>query len=116
MIEMEELGLTLFIIFMYFLGCITGFGLRASFSRYRRHNSRKARHAGLAAAEGELRHARRDGKERSTRLLAVVTALIVVFGLIVLDHFKGRFLPEAFYCLSDGGTQITGKCAGRAPP
>jgi hypothetical protein len=58
------------IIFMYFLGCITGFGLRASLSQYEMHNLRKARaarQAQLGFAEGELRH---DGKERIIKLLA----------------------------------------------
>jgi len=94
---MDSADVLLIIIFMYFLGCITGFGLRESLSRYEMHNLRKARaarQAELGAAEGELRH---DGKERTIKLLAVVTALVVVFGVIVFDHFKGPLFPDVFY-------------------
>jgi hypothetical protein len=97
MIETEEIWLTLFIIIIYFLGCITGYGLRALLSRYRRYNSgkaREARHEGLAAAKGEPRHA---GKERSIKLLAVVAALVVVSIVIVFDHFKGPLFPDVLY-------------------
>jgi hypothetical protein len=60
MLETEDVWLleTLFIIFIYFIGFISGFFVRASFSQYRRHNARKAReapHARPAAAEGEPR-------------------------------------------------------------
>jgi hypothetical protein len=115
MLEMEDIGLTLFIIFIYFLGCITGFGLRATISRYRRHNTRKARevgHARLAPAEGELRH---DGNARSIKLLAVVTALVVVSGVIVFDHFNGPLFLDLFYCLNDGGAQTARMCIRRVP-
>ena len=103
-LAMGEL-LTLFIIMI-----VSGFLLCAALSQHQRHNARKEWepwHARLAAAEGKARH---DGKKRSTNLPAVVIALIVVLGLIVIDHFKGPFLPDEFYCLSDGGPQITGKC------
>jgi hypothetical protein len=82
---------------MYCLGCITGFGLRGSLSQYEMHKQRKARaawQAQLGFAEGELRH---DRKERTIKLLAVVTALVVVFGVIVFDHFKGPLFPDVFY-------------------
>jgi hypothetical protein len=85
---------TLFIIFIiYFAGFISC----AALSQYRRHNARKARepwHARLATVEGKPRH---DGKERSTNLLAVVIALVVVSGVIVLDHFTGPLFPDVFY-------------------
>ena len=105
----QDQWLTLYII-LVLVALISGLALLAARFQYRRKNAYEPWHARLAAAEGGPR---RDGKERSTKLLAVVTALIVVFGLIVLDHFKGPFLPDEFYCLSDGGTQITGKCVGR---
>jgi hypothetical protein len=106
MLESADLGMALYVIFSFVL-FISGLFLGASLSPNRR-KQREPWHARLVAAEGGPR---RDGKETSTKLLAVVTALIVVFGLIVLDHFKGPFLPDEFYCLSDGG--ITGKCVGR---
>ena len=108
MLEPTDLGMALYIVFSFVL-FISGLFLGVSLSPNRR-KQREPWHARLAAAEGGPR---RDRKERSTKLLAVVTALIVVFGLIVLDHFKGPFLPDEFYCLSDGGTQITGKCVAR---
>jgi hypothetical protein len=83
---------------MYFLGCITGFGLHESLSQYEMRNLRRARAARQAQlgfpAEEELRH---DGMERTIKLLAVVTALVVVFGAIVLDHFTGPLFPDVFY-------------------
>ena len=96
-LAMDSADVLLIIIFMYFLGCITGFGLRASLSQYEMRKLRKARaaqQAQLGFAEGELRH---DGKERTIKLLAVVTALVVVFGVIVFDHFKGPLFPDVFY-------------------
>ena len=70
MLEAKELDaaplfIIIYFIFIYFAGFISGFFVRASISHYRRHNARKereARHARLAAAEGEPRH---DGKKRS---------------------------------------------------
>ena len=91
---MDSADVLLIIIFMYLLGCITGFGLRASLSQYEIHNLRKARaarQAQLGFAEGDLRH---DGKDRTIKLLAVV---VVVFGVIVFDHFKGPLFPNVFY-------------------
>jgi hypothetical protein len=88
----EELA-TLLIILSYIAGFVVGLVVGLSFSKYRRRNAPKApevRHA----PEGEPRH---DGKGRSTKLLAVVTALVVAFGLIVLDHFKGPLFPDVFY-------------------
>ena len=106
----------LFIILSFFFGFISGYLTRASLSQYRIHKVRKAREARqaqLAAAEGELRH---DGMKRSIRLLAVVTSLGVISGLIVADHLNGPLFPDEFYCLNDGGTQITRMCTGRVPP
>jgi hypothetical protein len=105
--------LTLFIVFVFFVGFISGFAARASFSQYRRYNARKARearHARRLAADGDPRP---DGTERSSNLPAVVTSLIVVFGAIVVDYFRGPLFPDAFYCLNDGGTQPTRMCTGR---
>jgi len=110
--------LTLYII-VVFIAFISGLFLGALFSPNRRKEY-EPWHARLAAAEAKPAEAkpaeakpRGDGKERGIKLLAVVTALIVVFGSIVLDHFKGPFLPDELYCFSDGGTQIAGKCTGR---
>jgi hypothetical protein len=106
---------TLFVIFIFFVGFISGFASRASFSRYRRYSVRKARearHARLIAAEGQPRP---DGKERSSNLPAVVTSLVVVSGAIAVDYFRGPLFPDAFYCLNDGGTQVTRMCTGRVP-
>jgi hypothetical protein len=112
---MDSLTVVLIIIFMHFLGCITGFGLHESLSQYEMHNLRKARaahQAQLVGAEGELRH---DENKRSIRLLAVVTALGVVSGLIVADHLNGPLFPDEFYCLNDDGAQIARMCTGRVP-
>jgi hypothetical protein len=112
MIEPSDLGIALCII-LIFVTFISGLFLGGSLSWYRTHSARKEREpwqARLAAAEGKPRH---DGKERSTNLPAVVTALVVVSGVIVLDHFKGPLFPDVFYCLNDGGTQTTRMCTGR---
>jgi hypothetical protein len=106
------LAVTLFIIFSYFVGFISGFFVRASISHYRRHNASKAREARaarLASAEGD----RHNGNERS--LIAAVIALVAVSGVIVFDHFKGPLFPDVFYCLNDGGAQSTMMCSGRVP-
>jgi hypothetical protein len=108
MVETSDLGIALYII-LIFVVFTSGLFLGASFSPYRR-KEREPWHAGLAAAEGKPR---RDGKERSTNLPAAVTALVVVSGVIILDHFKGPLFPEVFYCLNDGGTQTTRMCTGR---
>ena len=92
--------LTLFIILSYSFGFISGVFCTA-FYVYLRRNAPKARDARLAAADGKPRH---DGKERS------IIALVPVSGVIVFDHFK------VFYCLNDGGAQITRMCTGRVPP
>jgi hypothetical protein len=107
MLEPDDLSIALCII-LIFVAFISGYLLGALFAP-RRHKERERPHARLAAAEGRPR---RDGRERST-LPAVVTALIVVSGAIVLDHFKGPLFPSVLYCLSDGGAQITGECTGR---
>jgi hypothetical protein len=116
-LAMDSQTVVLIIIFMYFLGCITGFGLHESLSQYELHNLSKARAAHQAqltgVAEEEHRH---DGKKRSIRLLAVVISLVIVFGVIVFDHFKGPLFPDVFYCLNDDGAQITRMCTGRVPP
>jgi len=101
MYDQDLLALYIILIFVAF---ISGLFLGALFSPFR-HNARKEPkpwHARLAAAEGEPRH---DGKKRSMNLLAVVLALVVVSGVIVVDQFKGPLFPDAFYRLSDGGTQ-----------
>ena len=98
--------LTLFIILSYSVGFISGVFCTA-FYVYLRRNAPEARHARLAAADGKPRH---DGKERS------IIALVVVSGVIVFDHFKGPLFPDVFYCLNDGGAQITRMCTGRVPP
>ena len=102
MLESKEL----IIILSYFVGFISGI-FCAAFYQYLRHNAPEARSARLAAAEGEPRQ---DGKNRSMNLPAVVTALGAVSGVIVVDHFKGPLFPDVFYCLNDGGSQITGMC------
>lgn len=112
MLEISEERLTLFIILSYFVGFIAGI-FCAAFYQYLRHNAPEARSARLAAAEGKLRH---DRKEKSTNLPAVVVALVVVSTMIVFDHFKGPLFPDVFYCLNDGGTQTTRMCTGRVPP
>ena len=112
MLETKDL-LTLFIILSYSVGFISGFFVR-EFYRYLRHNAPEAlevRPSQLAAADGKLRH---DGTER--RIIALVIALVVVFGAIVFDHFKGPLFPDVFYCLNDGGAQTTRMCTGRVPP
>jgi hypothetical protein len=48
--------------------------------------------------------------EKGIKLLAVVTALVIVSGVIVFDHFKGPLFADVFYCLNDGGSQIAGLC------
>ena len=98
--------LTLFIILSYSFGFISGVFCTA-FYVYLRRNAPEARHARVAAADGKLRH---DGKERS------IIALVIVSGAIVFDHFKGPLFPDVFYCLNDGGAQITRMCTGRVPP
>ena len=90
MYEDEWLALYVILVFVAF---ISGMFVGASLSPNRR-KEREPWYARLAAAKGEPRP---DGKERSTNLSAVGIALIVVFGLIVLDHFKGPFLPDEFY-------------------
>ena len=49
-------------------------------------------------------------------LLPVVIALVVVGGVIVVDHFKGPLFPDWAYCINDGGAQTTRMCTGRVPP
>jgi hypothetical protein len=108
MLESKEL----IIISSYFVGFISGI-FCAAFYRYLRHNAPEARHARLAAAEGEPRQ---DKKKRSTNLLAVLFALVVVGGVIVADHVKGPLFHDVAYCLNDGGAQTTRMCTGRVPP
>jgi hypothetical protein len=108
MLESKEL----IIVLSYFVGFISGI-FCAAFYQYLRHNAPEARPARLAAAEGEPRH---DGKKRSTNLLAVLFALVVVGGVIVADHAKGPLLHDVAYCLNDGGAQTTRMCTGRVPP
>jgi hypothetical protein len=105
----EDEWLALYVILIFFVVFISGLFLGAALSPSQREE-REPWHARPAVAE---KRPRRDGKERSANLLAVVTALVVVTGVIVLDHFKGPLFPDVFYCLSDDGTQITGKCSGR---
>jgi len=105
MLETKD-SLTLFIILSYSVGFISGVFCTA-FYVYLRRNAPEARHARLAAADGKPRH---DGKERS------IIALVLVSGVIVFDHFKGPLFPDVFYCLNDGGAQITRMCTGRVPP
>jgi hypothetical protein len=111
MLETEE-RVTLFIILIYFVGFIAGIFCTV-FYQYLRHNAPEARHARLAAAEGESRH---DGRKRSLNLLAVLLALVVVGGVIVADHVKGPLFHDVAYCLNDGGAQTTRMCTGRVPP
>jgi formate hydrogenlyase subunit 3/multisubunit Na+/H+ antiporter MnhD subunit len=99
----QDQWLALYII-LIFAAFISGFFLGALFFPFR-HNARKEPkpwHARLDADEENPRH---DGKKRSMNLLAVVLALVVVSGVIVVDQFKGPLFPDAFYRLSDGGTQ-----------
>ena len=79
----QDQWIVLYII-LVFVVFISGMFLGASFSS-NRFSSREPRHARLIAAKGGPR---RDEKERSANLLAVVTALIVFSGVVVLDHFK----------------------------
>ena len=92
MYEPSDLGIALYVI-LIFVVFISGLFVGALISPHRR-KERESRNARLAPAEAKPR---RDGKGRSTKFLAVVTALVVVFGLIVLDQFKGPFLPDGFY-------------------
>jgi hypothetical protein len=92
MYEPSDLAIALYVI-LIFVAFISGFFVGALSSPNRRKHY-EPWYARRAAAEAKPR---RDEKERSNTLLAVVTALIVVFGLIGLDHFKGPFLPDAFY-------------------
>jgi hypothetical protein len=112
---MDEMLLIVIVLTTYFVGFASGFGTRAIISRYRNHKELRAREArlGFAAAEGELR---RHGKEISKKLPGVVTALVIVSGVIVVDHFKGPLFPDELYCLNDDGAQITRVCTGRVPP
>ena len=79
----QDQWIVLYII-LVFVVLISGMFLGASFSS-NRFSSREPWHARPIAAEGRPR---RDGKERSANLLAVVAALIVVSGVVVLDRFK----------------------------
>jgi len=100
---------------IYFVGFASGFGTRSIISQRRRNNVRKARetrHVRRDPAEGELKH---DGKERKNLPavgIAVLTAVVIVSGMIVLDRFSGPFFPDVFYCLNDGGAQISRMCTG----
>jgi hypothetical protein len=85
MAEPSDLAIVLYIIFSFVL-FISGIFLGAKFSPARERKAREPWHARLAAAEGEPRH---DGTKGSMNLLAVLLALVVVFGVIVVDHFKG---------------------------
>ena len=90
----EELA-TLFIILSYLVGFVVGLFVGVSFSKYRRDSARKereARHAGLAAADGKLRH-----EEKERKIIALVIALVVVSMVIVFDRFKGPLFPDVFY-------------------
>lgn len=49
-------------------------------------------------------------------LPVAVIALVVVAGVITVDHVKGPLFPDVFYCLNDGGAQTTRMCTGRVPP
>jgi hypothetical protein len=89
----EDIWLALYIIFSFVL-FVSGLFLGASLSPARERKEREPRHARFAAAEAK---ARGDGTKRSANLPVVVIALVVAFGLIALDHFKGRFLPDEFY-------------------
>jgi hypothetical protein len=113
MYEDEWLALYVILVFVAF---ISGMFVGALISPNRR-KEREPWHARFAAVHARLAAAkarpRRDVRQGSANLLAVVTALVVVFGVIVLDHFRGPLFPDLFYCLTDDGTQITGKCTGR---
>jgi hypothetical protein len=85
MAEPSDLGMVLYIIFSFVL-FISGLFLGALLSPHRRHSAREPWHARLAAAEAKPSH---DGTKRSMKLLAVLLALVVVFGVIAVDHFKG---------------------------
>jgi hypothetical protein len=100
MAEPSDLAIVLYIIFSFFL-FISGLFLGASLSPHRRHSAREPWHARLAAAEGERRH---DGKKGSTNLPAVVIALVVVSGVIVLDHFKGPLFRTCPTASTDRGS------------
>jgi hypothetical protein len=78
-----DIWLTLYII-LIFVVFISGILLGALFSPARKRNEYEPWHARLAAAEREPRH---GGKKRSMNLLAVVVALIVVSGVILVSHF-----------------------------
>jgi hypothetical protein len=106
----EELA-TLFIILSYIVGFIAGLFVGAKYQRDKRTNNTQGTAARPAAADGKIRH---EGKERS--IIAVIIALVVVSSVIVFDHFKGPSFPDVFYCLNDGGAQITRMCTGRFPP
>jgi hypothetical protein len=92
MYEPADLGIALYVI-LIFVVFISGLFLGGLISPNRRKQS-EPWHARLVAAEAKPR---RDRKERGIKLLVIVTALVVVFGLILLDHFKGPFLPDEFY-------------------
>jgi hypothetical protein len=92
MLEPTDLGMALYIVFSFVL-FISGLFVGALISPHRR-KEREPWYARRAAAEAKPR---RDRKGRSTKFLAVVTALVVVFGVIVLDHFKGPLFPDVFY-------------------
>ena len=85
MVEPSDLAIVLYTIFSFVL-FISGLFLGASLSAHRGHSARAPWHARLAAVEAKPRH---DGKKRSINLLAAVLALVVVSGVIVVDHFKG---------------------------
>jgi len=78
-----DILLTLYVI-LIFIAFISGIFLGALFSPARERKEYEPWHARLAAAEREPRH---GGKKRSMNLLAVVLALIVVSGVILVSHF-----------------------------
>jgi hypothetical protein len=88
----EDILWTLYVI-VVFVAFISGMFLGASLSPNRR-KEREPWHARPVAAEARPR---RDGKGRSIKLPAAIAALVVVFGVIVLDHFKGPLFPNVFY-------------------
>jgi formate hydrogenlyase subunit 3/multisubunit Na+/H+ antiporter MnhD subunit len=98
----EHEWLTLYVILM-FVVFISGLFLGALFSPARERKAREPWHARLAAAEGEPRH---DGNKRSMTLPAVVLALVVVCGVIVVDQFTGPLFPDAFYFLGQPNAQV----------
>jgi len=53
---------------------------------------------------------------RFLRPIMPILVIPIVSGAIVFDHFKGPLFPDVFYCLNDGGAQITRMCTGRVPP